>query len=145
MESSWIYFAATDNFEERKCTKRSIFNRYLEMGYDPSEALEYAEDAMIIKIGETKHRGQRRNVLLRDEGRWMYHTVKFQGTKADRLFVEAYVRSRVENRYSSFNINHIGNDHFVCMNSNVICTIQREFPTYVEEGLNLLKAIKEKK
>jgi len=144
METCWIYFAATDNFLAEKCTKRDIFNRYLNMGYDASEALEYAEDAMKIKIGETKNRGQRRNMLLRDEGRWMYHTIKFKGTKADRLFVEGYVRSRIEHRYSTFNISHIGNDHFYCLNSNVIRTIQREFPMYVEEGLKILENIKEK-
>ena len=145
METCWIYFASRYDFLNTTRTKKDIFNHYFECTKNEAEAKQYANDCMKIKIGETKHRGQRNNALWQDERIQMWDTIKFKGTKSDRLFVEAYVRSRIENRYSSFNINHIGNDHFVCTNSNIIRTIQREFPTYVEEGLNLLNQIKEKK
>lgn len=143
IETSWIYLAARYDFSDRAVTKANILKSYLES--DCAEnAQKRTEEAMNIKIGETAYRCQRNRLLREQEDIEMKLMIKFKGTKSDRLFVEAYVRSRIENRYSTFNVRHNGNDHFYCFNSNIIRTIWKEFPTYVQEGFNILNTIKNK-
>lgn len=141
LETCWIYFATHINFTDGT-TKKDIYHRYFESTNNEEDAKAFANTCMKIKIGETCNRGSRRQSLFQSEGITMRETIKFKGTKADRLFVEGYVRSRIEHRYSTFNINHVGNDHFICSNSNIIRLLQKEFPIYVQEGLNLLEKIK---
>lgn len=143
VETSWIYLAARFDFSDRAVTKASIFKSYLDSNY-ADNALALTEQAMNIKIGETAYRCQRNRLLREQEDIEMQQMIKFKGTKSDRLFVESYVRSRIENRYSTFNIKHNGNDHFYCFNSNIIRTIWKEFPMYVQEGFNILDTIKNK-
>lgn len=140
--TSYIYLAMQyDYLANKKLTKKALYAKYRER-YTEDISRMYCEIDMRIKVGETTNRGQRAYQVRQDCGLDIYESVKFVGTKADRLFIESYVRSRIEHRYSTFNIVHQGNDHFVCLNSNVIRTIQREFHTYVEEGMEILNKMK---
>lgn len=141
-ERSYIYLAMQYNFLRENLTKKQLYKNYLSR-YDKEKARRYAEIDMKIKIGETTNRGQRAYSLRRDERLDIYESVKFEGTKSDRLFIEAYVRSRVGSRFSEFNIQPIKDDYFICFNSNIIRTIQREFYTYVDEAFAELARIKE--
>ena len=145
MQTCYVYLALQYDFlADKTLTKKTLYQRYRSR-YSEDTSRMYANIDMKIKTGETANRGQRAYQLRKDEGLDIYESVKFMGTKSDRLFVESYVRSCIENRYSNFNIMHVGNDHFVCLNSNVIRTIQREFYTYVDEALEALTILKERR
>lgn len=141
IERSYIYLAMQYNFLARNLTKKKLYEKYLSQ-YDEEKARRYAEIDMKIKIGETTNRGRRAYQLRDGEGLDIYESVKFEGTKSDRLFIEAYVRARVGSRFSAFNIQPIKDDYFICFNSNIIRTIQREFYTYVDEAFAELERIK---
>lgn len=145
MDKSYVYLALQYDFlGDKTLTKKKLYERYRQR-YNEEISKMYVEIDMKIKTGETTNRGRRAYQLRQDEGLDIYESAMFYGTKSDRLFVEAYVRSCIENRYSAFNITPVGLDHFVCFNTNVIRTIQKEFPIYAAEAIKALEELKEKR
>ncbi len=124
METSYIYFGTFydghtwKNFTQMK--KRVV--RY------------GRERNATIKIGETSNIKHRKNTV--DTPITLY--VEFVGTKADRLFIEAYVRSLYE---ANCNMSHCGNDHFRCMNVNTLKGARNKFFTYVAIAFEALQSI----
>jgi len=136
MELSYIYFATyyTDgygwqNFKQAKQWYLDRANEYTEM-----EAKNYFEMDATIKIGESKNLDGRKYTV--DTPIDLY--VEFEGTHADRLFIEAYVRSMYD---ANCNMEHRGNDHFRCMNVNTLKGARNKFFTYVAMAFETLQSI----
>lgn len=101
---------------------------------------EVKDELQKIKIGETSNLTRRKNDLRRDGDCTIVNYIEWEGTKAQRFFVESYVRMKIENSYSK-NVTHFGNDHFKCSNSKIIKAIANHFEQWALEGLELSKAI----
>ena len=91
---------------------------------------------MFIKIGETSNLANRRKNL----GRPVKHTFEFEGTYADALFIESYLRATIEHRYKQ-NCRHHGNDYFYCINTNIIRSLDKNFEKWCNEGYQLLQRL----
>lgn len=101
---------------------------------------EVKDELQKIKIGETSNLTGRKNKLRRDGDCTIVNYIEWEGTKAQRFFVESYVRMKIENSYSK-NVTHFGNDHFKCSNSKIIKAIANHFEQWALEGLELSKTI----
>ena len=125
METSYIYFGTYyDGISWKTFKEAKKQNRF---------AWEFEMDAS-IKIGETSNIRSRKYTV--DTPIDLY--VEFQGTKADRLFIESYVRSLYE---ANCNMSHRGNDHFRCMNVNTLKGARNKFFTYVAMAFEALQSI----
>ena len=147
MEKSYVYFATHSHrlTQEKRATIEQIAQSYLEAfrklgsAYEEKGQKEYLNAKQYlkeVKIGETtdlKKRGYQLDCVIVLDVEW-------EGTKSDRLFVEAYIRKKIENKYKK-NAIHYGNDHFTCANSNIIKSIANNFRQWALEGIELSKKI----
>lgn len=131
METSYIYFAtrydgqAWKSFKDvkKQCRK---YSEWYQQGA--------VEEAATIKIGESGNISGRKYTV--DTPIDLY--VEFEGTKSDRLFIEAYIRSMYA---ANCNMEHRGNDHFRCMNVNTLKGARNKFFTYVAMAFEALQSI----
>lgn len=95
-----------------------------------------------FKIGETGSLEQRQNQLWSNERMEVSRFISFDGTKDERLFVEAYLRSKYA---GNRNLKHCGLDHFTARTLNNAKGAENRFFVYVAEAFALLETIKNKK
>ncbi len=135
-----IYFANNFDFDFKysyhtKTQWYKWYRRGLKLSH--KEAMTACDHFMKIKIGLTGNPTQRQGGIDCQ----MRKKFQFEGTYADALFLEGYIRTRIEHHYSRFNLVHYGNDHFKCFNSNIIRFLENHFEEWCQEGYNLLRAI----
>ena len=144
-----IYFAHHWDFSKEYCCTgcagafRNITEArqvWAEHGIKQEIIDEYAQQLKLIKIGETSNAGARNYQLKNTSGIKMRQKFRFEGTYADSLFIESYVRSKIEKHFP-FNCSHDGNDHFWATNTNVIRYIDKHFLEWCEEGLKILEGM----
>jgi hypothetical protein len=95
-----------------------------------------------FKIGETTNMEQRQNQLWSNERMETSRFISFDGSKDERLFVEAYLRSKYA---GNRNLKHCGLDHFTARTLNNAKGAENHFFVYVAEAFALLETIKNKK
>mgnify|MGYP007101869500 CR=1 FL=1 len=139
MEDCYIYFAydwLVIRYNQKELAKWCMEHYKM----TETEAKREARLSLKVKIGETYDLRQRDNQLRYKEGISIEKTFKFIGTHADRLFIEAYIRSKIERHYGNL-AKKIGNDHFYCYNQNIVKAINNKFMTWAQEGYDLLMAL----
>ena len=94
-----------------------------------------------MKIGESANMKTRTSALWSDERVKISRYVTFEGTKADRLFVESHLRIKYD---ANCNLHHYGNDHFHAQTRNNLKGAENRFFEYVGEALAELEKIKRK-
>lgn len=106
------------------------------MGYGYYSEVYFAinvNEKKYIKIGETTN-ARRRNYQLDDY--YIVQTLNVNGLgKDDRLFVESYVRSRIN---ATKKVHQVGLDYFECENENVAHWLSKQFNSWVTEANHLL-------
>ena len=137
IEESYIYFAKRLSFATITYWKKLR----LSQGYSEEDIARWTADKREVKIGETASYTLRNRDLHYYSNIDITLRVKFMGTKEERLFVEAYIRTKYS---ANRNMIHHGNDYFSCSNSNTIKGAERKFFGYVAEGFAMLSAIKGK-
>ena len=103
---------------------------------------EHATLHRTFKIGETSNLETRGNNLWSQERMRVARYVSFDGTKDERLFIEAYLRSKYS---ANRNLAHFGNDHFTARTQNNLRGAENKFFLHVAEAFALLEIIKNKK
>lgn len=93
-----------------------------------------------IKIGETANLEQRTKLLWYVEKRYITKSYQFEGTKAERLALEAMLRAKIERHYPQVVVQS-GIDHFICRNSKIAKAIKNHFDEWVAEAVELLNTI----
>ena len=137
IEESYIYFAKRLSDHTLSYWK----NLWLSQGYSAEDVKCWIDSRREIKVGETASYDLRKRDLYSKNNISIVRRVKFMGTKEERLFVEAYIRSK----YSiNTNMIHHGNDYFSCSNSKTIRGAENKFFGYVTEGFTMLSALKGK-
>ena len=133
-----IYLAHKWNFNNKLFyqTKTEWINWYTSQGHSKEQIKKWTNDFMLIKIGETSNLTNRRKNL----GRPVKHFFEFEGTYADALFLESYLRATIEHHYKQ-NCQHCGNDHFYCINTNIIRSIDKNFDKWCADGYQLLQKL----
>ena len=94
-----------------------------------------------FKIGETANMKQRQTALWSQERTEVCRYVSFEATKEERLFIEAYLRSKYA---ANRNLCHYGNDHFHARTTNNLKGAENKFFVNVAEAFALLEKIKSK-
>lgn len=106
------------------------------MGYGYYSEVYFAintNEKNYIKIGETTNARRRNNQL---DDYYIVQTLDVNGLgKNDRLFVESYVRSRIN---ATKKVHQIGLDYFECENENVVNWLAKQFNLWVAEANHLL-------
>lgn len=138
---SFVYFASRTNFNGYNWhTLTDIYKWRIDHNhYTEDKAKTEMYYYSVIKIGETASFDNRKNSLRYQDGISIRRYVKFDGTKEERLFIEAYLRSKYA---GNRNMEHFGNDHFRCYNSKTIKGAENKFFQYVAEAFALLEQIK---
>ena len=139
-EESFIYFASRFNDGWKDFTNLREY-RIRCNGYTEQEARESQAFYSVIKIGETASLRYRTKNLYYKDHMNIRRLVCFNGTKDERLFIEAYLRSKYA---SNRNMRHFGNDHFRCSNSKILKGAENKFFQYVAEAFALLEQVKKK-
>lgn len=137
IEESYIYFAKRLSSETITYWKKL----WLSQGSSEEDVTRWTTDRREVKIGETASYALRNRDLHYYNNIDIALRVKFMGTKEERLFVEAYIRTKYS---ANRNMIHHGNDYFSCSNSNTIKGAEHKFFDYVAEGFAMLSAIKGK-
>jgi hypothetical protein len=91
----------------------------------------------LIKIGETTNARRRANQLRKED----YHIVisaDVNGEEAARLFVESYLRTRIE---ATGKANRFRKDYFECENEDVAHWLFTQFQEWVSEANHILELI----
>ena len=103
------------------------------------EIKEIMETLRECKIGITSHLAHRKNTLSYKERTYIEKTITFEGTYAQALLVESYLRWSIEQAFPC-QVDHIGNDHFRCANSNIMKGISNRFEDWVDKGIAMANA-----
>ena len=103
-----------------------------------ADAIENGD--LTIKIGETANFEQRAKLLWYVEKRYITKSYQFDGTKAERLALEAILRAKIERHYPQVVVQS-GIDHFVCRNSKIAKAIKNHFDEWVAEAVEMLNTI----
>jgi hypothetical protein len=101
-------------------------------------AVDFSDDTR-IKIGETTN-ARRRGSQLANEGYTIVATRDVNGDEVARLFVESFVRARIE---ATQRVQRIGYDHFVCDNKDIKIMLFRKFDEWVTQAQSILNFIKQ--
>ena len=94
-----------------------------------------------FKVGESSNLKSRQNTLWSNERTTIRRYVSFEATKEERLFIEAYLRSKYA---ANRNLCHNGNDHFHARTTNNLKGAENKFFVNVAEAFALLEKIKGK-
>ena len=94
-----------------------------------------------FKVGESSNLKSRQNTLWSNERATIRRYVSFEATKEERLFIEAYLRSKYA---ANRNLCHYGNDHFHARTTNNLKGAENKFFVNVAEAFALLEKIKGK-
>lgn len=94
-----------------------------------------------FKVGESSNLKSRQNTLWSNERTAIRRYVSFEATKEERLFIEAYLRSKYA---ANCNLCHYGNDHFHARTTNNLKGAENKFFVNVAEAFALLEKIKGK-
>lgn len=103
-----------------------------------ADAIENGDNT--IKIGESANIEQRGQNLWYVEHRYITKVYEWEGTKAERLAVEAMLRAKIERHYPQ-TVEQSGCDHFICRNSKIAKAIRNKFDEWVAEAMVLLSLI----
>lgn len=121
---------------------KQIINNKIDLYHcSKKQARLEAQEERKIKIGETASVKSRRQQLINNEGRYITKAVIWDGNKAERLFIESYVRMFYS---SNSNMEHYGNDHFFCLNSNTVKGAYNQFFTVVAQAFAVLETVTHK-
>ena len=93
------------------------------------------DDKTFIKIGETTNARRRANQLYK-EGYYIIKSIDIEGTEAERLFVESYLRAKIA---SNNNVQQYRKDYFKCESKEMVQMFEDSFDYFVEQALEILK------
>lgn len=119
----YVYFAVN----------RWIFDRFKKKSFKFSD-ITFPTLASCIKAGYTHDVTQRKYKLRYKENIDIYKYIHFKGTEVEGTFLEHYVKMRIEKKYCS-QVQHSGNDHFYCKNSNILKSIEKNIFRFMEDGM----------
>ena len=131
----YIYFAHSWDFksEYRSHTIKDLVDTFMQFrNLSENEAKKRAKEYLDVKIGLTTNIIQRNNTLYDSEGIEISQYFAFKGNYNQALWMESQIRLYIEQHYTSFNCSHYGNDHFHCMNTNIIRHIDKTFISVCE-------------
>lgn len=141
----YIYFAHSWDFDHSYSSKTikemvETFMQYRHLG--EAEARKKAKEYLDVKIGLTTNITQRNTTLYNAEGVEIKQYFAFKGNYNQALWMESQLRLYIEQHYSSFNCSHYGNDHFHCMNTNIIRHIDKTFVSVCEKMFQQMALVK---
>ena len=141
----YIYFAHSWDFNcnYSSHTIKEMVDSFMKYrNYSESEARKSAKEYLDVKIGLTTNINQRNTTLYNAEGVEIKQYFAFKGNYNQALWMESQMRLYIEQHYSSFNCSHYGNDHFHCMNTNIIRHIDKTFTSVCERMFEQMALVK---
>lgn len=89
-----------------------------------------------FKIGETSNARRRSNQLYYNEGYCVTESYNLFGDEANRLFVESYLRVKIE---LTGKVQRVGKDYFLCKSKENRDEFKKFFSSWVKEAEEILK------
>lgn len=141
----YIYFAHSWNFKSEYCANniKDLVDTFMQYrNLSENEARQRAKEYLDVKIGLTTNISKRNTTLYNNEGIEIKQYFAFKGSYNQALWMESQIRLYIEQHYTSFNCSHYGNDHFHCMNTNIIRHIDKTFVSVCERMFEQMALVK---